>query len=75
VSELVLKRLGKTIELPAMLCNFDITFEEGKCIFTEAPEVFGWLARNWWRFAACGWDGRPKGLEFVGGEGEGEGRE
>ena len=77
--ELVLKRLSKTTELPAMLCNFDIAFEGGKHTFPEVSGVSGWLVKNWyarskkgwWRFATCGRDGRPKRLEFVGVEGEG----
>jgi hypothetical protein len=42
-------------ELPAMLCSFDITFEEGKCISTEAPGVSGCLARNWYVRSKKGW--------------------
>jgi hypothetical protein len=81
-SEHVLRRLSKMAEMPAMLCNHDVTFERGKHPLDKVPGVSNWLLRHfysrsrrsWWRFATCGRDGRPRRLEFEEG-GEGEGRE
>ncbi|KAF2469781.1 uncharacterized protein BDR25DRAFT_370412 [Lindgomyces ingoldianus] len=69
----VMGSMSKTTQLPAFLLNHDVTFEGGVHHFPPIPTPVGWVLRNvfgrvkgdWWRFAACGFDGRPRGL-FVG---------
>ena len=70
----VMAAMSKTAELPVFLLNHDVTYEGGIHHFPPIPspviwvlrEVFGRWNSNWWKFAACGFDGRPKDLHVKG---------
>ncbi|KAF2010939.1 hypothetical protein BU24DRAFT_427135 [Aaosphaeria arxii CBS 175.79] len=69
-AEQVMAKMSKTTQLPLILLNHDTTFEGGIHRFPPLPgpviwvlrEAFGRWNADWWKFAACGFDGRPKAL-------------
>ncbi|ORY16455.1 hypothetical protein BCR34DRAFT_584396 [Clohesyomyces aquaticus] len=69
-ADTVMKGLSKTKQMPAFLMNHDVTFEGGIHHFPPLPapvtwvllNVFGRVKSEWWKFAACGFDGRPRAL-------------
>lgn len=72
--ELVMGAMCKTTVLPVFLLNHDEGFEGGVHSFPPLPGVVKWVLRNgfgrvkggWWKFAACGYDGRPREVAFGG---------
>jgi hypothetical protein len=73
--DMVMGSLNKTTVLPVFFCNHDLTYEEGlHASFPPIPapviwvlrEGFGRWNRDYWKFATCGFDGRPRELAFLG---------
>jgi hemerythrin-like domain-containing protein len=69
-ADTVMKALSVTKQMPAFLLNHDVTYEGGIHNFPPLPAPAKFLlmqvcARwkgDWWKFATCGYDGRPRGL-------------
>jgi len=68
-------RAGLTDVVPFLFLNFDRTAEDGMWAnWPPMPAPIRWLLVNvggswysqWWRFASCGYDGRPKELYALG---------
>ncbi|KAF1998332.1 hypothetical protein P154DRAFT_495311 [Amniculicola lignicola CBS 123094] len=70
----VMAGMSKRTQLPAFLLNHDVEFERGVHRFPPIPgpviwtlrEVFGRWNKDWWKFASCGFDGRPRMRLYVG---------
>jgi len=68
--ETVMASMSKTEQLPLFLLNHDVTYEGGIHNFPPIPAPVKWALMNvftrwnpsWWKWATCGYDGRPRGL-------------
>jgi hemerythrin-like domain-containing protein len=66
----VMKTLSTTKQMPVFLLNHDVTYEGGIHNFPPIPapvkfvlmQVCARWNRDWWKFATCGYDGKPKSL-------------
>lgn len=75
--EKVMGAMDKRDVLPVFIFGHDDTFEGGRHCFPPLPGPVKWVLKNvfgrsrsgWWKFAPCGYDGRPRGLRFRGREG------
>lgn len=72
----VMKSLSPTTQMPVFLLNHDVTYEGGIHNFPPIPapvkfvlmQVCARWNKDWWKFATCGYDGKPKRLLYAGGE-------
>lgn len=72
--EKVMGGMCKRTVLPIFFFNHDDTFEGGRHHFPPLPFPVKWVLKNvfgrsrseWWKFACCGFDGRPRELRYRG---------
>lgn len=72
----VMGSMDKKAVLPIFFFNHDVAFEGGVHNFPPLPAPVKWVLVNlfgrwnaaWWKFAACGGDGRARECRFLGSE-------